>query len=96
MAPSGGQICNKCKRCHVVAKFNPSHGVNFWVRCASGNVWDMFQVKLAKGHLWLSFQVGGVLLYSFQVKLAMGHLCNIFQVGEVKAEQLKRADGSGD
>ena len=35
MAPSGGQIC---KRCHVVAKFNPSHGVNFWVRCASGNV----------------------------------------------------------
>ena len=38
MAPSGGQICNKCKRCHVVAKFNPSHWVNFWVRCASGNV----------------------------------------------------------
>ena len=38
MAPSGGQICNKCKRCHVVAKFNPSHEVNFWVRCASGNV----------------------------------------------------------
>ena len=24
----------------------------------------------------------------------MGHLCNIFQVGKVKAEQLKRADGS--
>ena len=22
--------------CHVVAKFNPSYGVNFWVRCASG------------------------------------------------------------
>ena len=21
-----------------MAKFNPSHGVNFWVRCASGNV----------------------------------------------------------
>ena len=21
-----------------IAKFNPSHGVNFWVRCASGNV----------------------------------------------------------
>ena len=35
VAPSGGQIC---KWCHVVAKFNPSHGVNFWVRCASGNV----------------------------------------------------------
>ena len=34
------------------------------------------------------------LLYSFQVKLTMGHLCNIFQVGKVKAEQLKRADGS--
>ena len=59
-------------------------------------LWDMFQVKLAKGHLCLSFQVEGVLLYSFQVKLTMGHLCNIFQVGEVKAEQLKRADGSGD
>ena len=39
MAPSGGQICNKCKRYYVVAKFNPSHGVNFWVRCASGNVY---------------------------------------------------------
>ena len=38
VAPSGGQICNKCKRCHIVAKFSPSHGVNFWVRCASGNV----------------------------------------------------------
>ena len=24
--------------CHVVAKFSPSHRVNFWVRCASGNV----------------------------------------------------------
>ena len=24
--------------CHVVAMFNPSYGVNFWVRCASGNV----------------------------------------------------------
>merc|ERR1712020_685291 len=22
----------------LVAKFNPSYGVNFWVRCASGNV----------------------------------------------------------
>ena len=42
MAPSGGQICNKCKRCHVVAKFNPSHGANFWVRCASGNVSTSF------------------------------------------------------
>ena len=38
VAPSGGQICNKCKWCHIVAKFSPSHGVNFWVRCASGNV----------------------------------------------------------
>ena len=24
--------------CHVVAKFIPCHRVNFWVRCASGNV----------------------------------------------------------
>ena len=31
---SGGQICNKCKWFHVVAKFNPSHGVC----CLSGNV----------------------------------------------------------
>ena len=38
VAPSGGQICNPCKWCHIVAKFNPSYGVNFWVRCASGNV----------------------------------------------------------
>ena len=38
MAPSGGQICNSCKWCHVVAKLSPSLGVNFWVRCASGNV----------------------------------------------------------
>ena len=36
LAPSGGQIC---KWCHVVAKFNPSYGVNFWVRCAAGNVY---------------------------------------------------------
>ena len=46
VAPSGGQICNKCKRCHVVAKFNPSHGVNFWVRCASGNVWIFHYLNL--------------------------------------------------
>ena len=26
------------KSCHVVAEFSPSHGVNFWVRCASSNV----------------------------------------------------------
>ena len=25
----------------VVAKFSPSLGVNFWVRCASGNVWGL-------------------------------------------------------
>ena len=43
----------------------------------------MFQVRLV-----------GNLLNDFQVKLTMGHLCNIFQVGKVKAEQLKRADGS--
>ena len=33
VAPSGGQICNQCKWCHIVAKFNPSYGVNFWVHC---------------------------------------------------------------
>ena len=38
MAPSGGHICDSCKWCHLVAKLNPSYGVNFWVRCASGNV----------------------------------------------------------
>ena len=38
MAPSGGQICDLCKWCYVVAKFKPSHGVNFWVHCAFGNV----------------------------------------------------------
>ena len=43
----------------------------------------MFQVRLVGNHL-----------NDFQVKLTMGHLCNIFQVGKVKAEQLKRADGS--
>ena len=43
----------------------------------------MFQVRLV-----------GNPLNDFQVKLTMGHLCNIFQVGKVKAEQLKRADGS--
>ena len=39
VVPSGGQICNLCKWFHVVAKFIPSHGVNFWVCCASGNVY---------------------------------------------------------
>ena len=43
VAPSGGQICNKCKWCNVVAKFSPSHAVNFWVRCASGNVLNQIQ-----------------------------------------------------
>ena len=38
VASSCGQICNECKWCHVVALFSPSHEVNFWVRCASGNV----------------------------------------------------------
>ena len=42
VAPSGGQICNLCKWRHVVAKFNPIYGVNFWVRCASGNVFKGF------------------------------------------------------
>ena len=39
VAPSGGQIRKKCKLCNFVTKFNPSYGVNFWVRCASGNVY---------------------------------------------------------
>merc|ERR1711911_451456 len=38
VAPSGGQIRNKCKWCNFVTNFNPSYEVNFWVRCASGNV----------------------------------------------------------
>ena len=42
-ALSGGQICIQCKWCHVVAKFSPSYRVNFWVRCASGNVLVGFQ-----------------------------------------------------
>ena len=51
VAPSGGQICDQCKWRHLVAKFatnagaamlfNPSHGVNFWVHCASGNVFKL-------------------------------------------------------
>ena len=60
VALSGGQICNECKWhhplakfatleckwCHVVAKFSPSYGVNFWVRCASGNVLNNFVGKI--------------------------------------------------
>ena len=56
----------------------------------------MFPGKVDDGSPLQYFPGRRSLLYSFQVKLAMGHLCNIFQVGEVKAEQLKRADGSGD
>ena len=61
----------------------------------------MFQAKI--DCWWLNFIIFprqeadvAVLWDMFQVKFVMGHLCNIFQVGEVKAEQLKRADGSGD
>ena len=62
MAPSVGQICNLCKWRHVVAKFSPSLGVNFWVRCASGNV-------LLEGHegnkiLSTCIKQGGDLFYS--------------------------------
>ena len=35
---TSGKVYYYCKWRHVVAKFSPSHGVNFWVRCASGNV----------------------------------------------------------
>ena len=30
--------CATLVECHLGTQFNPSHGVNFWVRCASGNV----------------------------------------------------------
>ena len=33
----------KMQWCHVVGKFSPSHEVNFWVRCASGNCYAMLQ-----------------------------------------------------
>ena len=52
--------------CHVVAKFNPSHGVNFWVRCASGNVSRHFPYSRdfvfspVSGHFWT--EVGSGLL----------------------------------
>ena len=38
----------KSKWRHLVAEFNPSQGVNFWVRCASGNVsfGGVFQTNL--------------------------------------------------
>ena len=55
VALSGGQICDECMWCHVVAKSIPSYGINLWVRCASGNVYmlkvtsfmcaNVFQVK---------------------------------------------------
>ena len=66
------------------------------------NLKKIFLVKL-KGHFWvgmfsrlkLTKHVPGIrFLNDFQVKLTMGHVCKIFQVGKVKAEQLKRADGS--
>ena len=68
VAPSGGQICNLCKLCHLVAKFvTDASGATWWpnlesmqvafyslaeemtqvkeeipwVRCASGNVFDV-------------------------------------------------------
>ena len=48
VVPSGGRICNYCKWCHVVAKFNPSYGVDFWVRCASGNVFANIWIFLIR------------------------------------------------
>ena len=51
VAPSGGQICNRCKWCHLVAFGTNASGILLlageitqvkeaiaWVRCASGNV----------------------------------------------------------
>ena len=43
------------KWCHVVAKFNPSYGVNFWVRCASVNVFLHRQTGYSVS-FFLSFQ----------------------------------------
>ena len=58
-APSDGQICNLCKWRHLVAKYatNASGAmlllhliqVNFWVRCASGNVSRMASLRLGNG-----------------------------------------------
>ena len=77
VAPSGGQICNWCKWCHVVAKFSPSHGVNFWVRCASGNVFSHSSKFLKLVHFsecldFLDF------LFDFQMKtwFQLSHLNN--------------------
>ena len=54
VAPSGGQICNQCQWRHLVAKFgtNTSHGVNFWVRCASGNVYSFWRCSSQEFHTW--------------------------------------------
>ena len=59
VAPSGGQICNWCKWRHAVAKFSPSLGVNFWVRCASGNVFSSwcFQSRFFWGFCHNSLEV---------------------------------------
>ena len=57
----GGQRCNLYKWLHLVAKFasNASHRVNFWVRCASGNVSKLgYQVApLASIEHWATHQV---------------------------------------
>ena len=44
VVPTGGQIWNQCKCCHVVAEI--IHRVDFWVRCASGNVYHIGQSVL--------------------------------------------------
>ena len=74
VAPSGGQICNKCKWCHLVAKFGTNASCAIWwpslelmqvepplageitqaldaipwVRCASGNVFNLIQLLFQK------------------------------------------------
>ena len=72
MAPSGGQIYNYCKWRHVVAKFSPSLGVNFWVRCASGNVLDAISVGQ-----WVSELVGQWLIVS-EIAIASAELASLF------------------
>ena len=72
---------------HVVAKFNPSHGVNFWVRCASGNVYISLLTKVGQaqhGLLWnLDYKQAGYLSHAFSLhnfsrimyKRVTGHYC---------------------
>ena len=81
LAPSDGQICNWFKWCHIVAKLNPSYGVNFWVRCTSGNVfviywniWSKWICGCHSGSLWLSRPMHGSLNHISCVTVVCPHL----------------------